>query len=257
MPGNRPLKPSAQARPDITLNTDLVRRIADRCNCDITRELLRDISPVGIPRDAAEWPLLLLDRLYLPGEPILIFYEYKSQGQYIHVAGEPGYYKLAPQPGTKATRVSELPPRGRDGAWFLAAPVTGKWQPNEYSSKLGRRHAACCIRYPYAVLESDSLEESLWLRVLAQLHEPIAAIYTSGGRSIHALVRVDCRTKAEFDRRRLDLLRLGKVGADCAALSAVRLTRLPGIRRGAHMQDLLYLNPSAKGASIAESLLFI
>jgi hypothetical protein len=99
--------------------------------------------------------------------------------------------------------------------------------------------------------------------LLVQVPLRIDAIYTSGGRSIHALVRVDCPTKSAWDdeKRALDpILRLlGMCGADPGALSAVRLTRLPGcMRRGKRdaegnyvefarpaEQKLLYVRPCA------------
>jgi hypothetical protein len=100
---------------------------------------------------------------------------------------------------------------------------------------------------------------------LVQLSFPIVAIYTSGGRSIHALVKVDCTTKASFDSLRDSLIQvLAPLGADAAAMTAVRLSRLPGLlRHGAkdkegilkpyrapRLQKLLWLNPDAKPESI-------
>src|SRR5205085_11535840 len=72
----------------------------------------------------------------------------------------------------------------------------------------------------------------------------IAAIHSSGGRSVHALVRIDARTKSEWDKER-DAMRetLVRLGADPGAMSAVRLTRLPGCYRNRSLQKLLYLNP--------------
>jgi hypothetical protein len=85
--------------------------------------------------------------------------------------------------------------------------------------------------------------------VLAQLQIPICAIYTSGGRSIHALVKLEVPTKAHWDAVR-DTLRemVCPLGGDAGAMSAVRLSRLPGCQRGvgaaAKPQRLLYLNPN-------------
>jgi hypothetical protein len=86
--------------------------------------------------------------------------------------------------------------------------------------------------------------ETLWLAALAQLPLKIAAIYTSGGKSIHALVRLDASTKAEWDAVR-DKIKpiLVPLGADPAAMTAVRLSRLPQTLRGKAPQRLLYLNP--------------
>ena len=85
----------------------------------------------------------------------------------------------------------------------------------------------------FMVLESDEAEEADWLAVLAQMPLRIAAVYSSAGRSIHALVRVDAASKEEWD----SMARLIKpvairLGADKGCITAVRLTRLPGCYRG-------------------------
>ena len=94
------------------------------------------------------------------------------------------------------------------------------------------------------VLESDIAEQDQWLACLVQLPLRIAAIYTSGGKSIHALVRLDAESKKEWDHQR-DAMKpiLVTLGADEAALTAVRLSRLPATMRGDRLQELLYLNP--------------
>jgi hypothetical protein len=106
------------------------------------------------------------------------------------------------------------------------------------------------------VVESDSAPKDLWLRALVQLPIPIAAIYDSGGDSIHALVHVNAESKAEWDR--IVRMELGPlivpIGADYGAMTGVRLTRLPNCRRGqtGRMQSLLYLCPTPDCTPITE-----
>ena len=117
------------------------------------------------------------------------------------------------------------------------------------------------------VLESDEAPAELWLRALVQMPLPFVAVYTSGGRSIHALARVDAGSKEAWDFLRDDLTPiLCPLGADPAAMTAVRLTRLPGtLRHGSrgkdgkvtrypspHLQRLLWLNPSATACPILD-----
>ena len=117
------------------------------------------------------------------------------------------------------------------------------------------------------VLESDEAPAELWLRALVQLPIPIVAAYTSGGRSIHALARIDAGCKEAWDSLRDDLLPiLAPLGADPAALTAVRLTRLPGtLRHGSRAKDgkvkpfpsprlqrLLWLDPRAPAVPILD-----
>lgn len=238
---------------------DMVRAqaLAAHCPHDITPAYLRSISPIAIPESRYSWAELLIDTLYRPGERILVFTRFASQGQFIRVAGR-GNYRLSPWPGTPAQPIANLPSEGAEGCWFLCSPVLGTWQPNPHNTKagrprLGRRHTACCTRFPYAVLESDTIPPALWLRILAQITDPIAAIYTSGGKSIHALISAgDITTTEQFNVLRDKLRRrLTPVGVDPAALTAVRLTRLPGALRHNKcgekgqpaLQELYYLNP--------------
>ena len=64
-------------------------------------------------------------------------------------------------------------------------------------------------------------------------------------------MRVDAAGKDEFDRwKRLIVPPLSKLGADAAAVTGVRLTRLPGCLRGERMQRLLYLDPEARAPGV-------
>lgn len=262
-PAKTPPKPTTPTprKTKPVFSPETAEQLAALCPQQITADHLRAISPITIPDDPATWPELLLDTLYHPNERILIFTNMQSQGQFLRVIRGKNY-RLNSRPGIKATPAAHLPDRGENGCWFLCSPVLGTWQPNpqkldpkNHQPLPGRRHAACCTRFPYAVLESDNLPPETWFKILAQLHDPIAAIYTSGGKSIHALIALpDCRTTADFNTRRQDLLRrLVPVGADPAALTPVRLTRLPGALRLSkknpqtnqpELQTLLYLNPN-------------
>lgn len=202
-----------------------------------------------------------IDALYREGERVLIFTDQRSQGDFIawkkpaELSGpaEVGTYRLAQQRGVKAV-ASRLPTGGPEGMWFLVQPVTGQWEvkqdvtmttgTREVAAKYTRRSQGNVQAWRYFVLESDELSAGEWLRVLAHVALPIAAIYTSGGRSIHALVKMEVASKAEWDAVKKTLVEMMcPMGADPAALTAVRLSRLPGCLRGNRMQELLYLNP--------------
>jgi hypothetical protein len=91
----------------------------------------------------------------------------------------------------------------------------------------------------------------LWFRFLAMAPLAIVAVYSSGGDSWHALVRVDCATKVDFDTllRKFAKRTLPLLGADPGAMTPVRLTRLPGCTRRGNLQRLIYLNPQATPAT--------
>jgi len=273
--------PTLRREPFELYQPTLAHQVAEYSQAIITEDWLRRHSPIPIPADPAAWPRLLLESIYQPGDKILVFTKFASQGQLLHTVGGPTLRLEAAPPAYGHTyperRPSAFPKGAENGVWFLAAPVTGDWQANEnnrdrHGARLGRRHAACATRFPYLVLESDEAPPAVWLRILVQLADPIVAVYTSGGKSYHALVRVDCKTKEEFDLKRTEYcVRLTALGADPAAVTAVRLTRLPGCLRfgtgsgpehrpylgtdgkpAPRMQQLLYLNPAADGRSILD-----
>lgn len=175
--------------------------------------------------------------LYPPeaGEKVLIFSDMKSQGQLLW----------------EANRDAAIP-AGPDGVWFLPQPVDGKFHPNpRLGGKMSRRSEESVTDWRYIVIESDNAAPIDWMRCLVQLPLKIVSICESGGRSIHALARLDATSKADWDAN-IQAIKpsLVTLGADAGALSAVRLTRLPQAARGARLQRLLFLNPSADGTPI-------
>jgi hypothetical protein len=132
------------------------------------------------------------------------------------------------------------------GIWYLCNPVDGEWHLNPRTNTMSCRSEESISSFRYAVLESDAALADLWLALLVQLPSRVTAIYTSGGRSVHCLVRLDAPDKAAWDGQIQPIKRPAKVlGADPACLSAVRLTRLPQCWRPEKngFQRLLYLNP--------------
>jgi len=208
-----------------------------------------------------------LQALYGPDERVLLFNECSYQGSQIS-QGE------AVWPEDKPLRT------GKYGVWMLPQPVDGEYHPNprsedkEGNAKMSRRSEESCLHFPFLVLESDEAPAREWLGALVQLPCRIAAIYTSGGRSVHALVKVKARTKREWDAIKKSLMPsfrfLISQGLDKGVLSAVRLTRLPGaFREGKaveldngrfvyekfprpRLQKLLYLNPNPEARPICE-----
>jgi len=158
------------------------------------------------------------------------------------------------------------------GVWFLCNPVTGESVADgnlneDDTPHLTRRSWRTITAWRYLVLESDEAAPAHWLSALAQLPLPISAIYTSGGKSIHALVRLDARSKQDWDAQAAQIKPIViPLGADPGAISGVRLTRLPCCERlgtddrdGAfvpysepRMQKLLYLNPTPDSTPICE-----
>lgn len=252
------VEPKYEPRWKLNFDLDALRRVQPTTAW--TAERLMRVSPVPV---AGVGPAEFLTQVFGPQAMVLVFTVFGSQGQYMLWRGR--VYRLASRPGVKAVPAPEgLPKGGKDGVWYLSQPVDGKWHANARETdaggraKMSRRSEESVRAWQHMVLEADPVEEikrdaramaefeNLWLGFLARLPLPIKAIYTSGGKSVHALVHLPAETKERFDNlKKVAGPLFSKLGADPRALKAVQLTRLPGCLRGNREQKLLYLNPGA------------
>jgi hypothetical protein len=228
---------------------DLARKVPP-----ITPEFLESISPKSARNRN---PASFLHELYKPGENVLIFTEYRSQGQRVWTHKHPPF---------NARELDWCRTGERCGVWFLSNPVTGEYSPND-NGQPSRRSWQNVTNWRYLVLESDEADPTHWLGALVQMPLPIAALTMSGGKSIHALIRIDAESKQQWESI------VGKwkpalvtLGADAKAMSAVRLTRLANCERlgtdgrdgnyqafdKPRLQQLLYLNPCPDHTPLAE-----
>lgn len=224
---------------------DYARKFAERLPADVNWDWLRRRSPLKVP-----WllsPAEFLFYVYELGDRILVFTDQRSQGQELWEK-----HSLTLLDRQELRRFV----KGHDnGVWFLSNPVSGQFNFNERQQTISRRSEESVTSFRFAILESDCQSFEQWLRILVQLPLPIVSITGSGGKSLHALVRVDASSKAEWD----ELIgaikpRLVNLGADAGALTAVRLTRLPNCYRGDRLQELIYLNPRPTGDPISEGV---
>lgn len=231
----QPPKPSYQP--------DKLEQLAARLPEDVDAEYLKARSKFTCWNRS---PGGALAKLYQPGEKILIFTNWESQGQ-----------ELWTHPGLTGNFAAlDQYKRGFQNVWFLANPCDGEFHWNPREEKDSRRSEESITSWRYAVVESDKADPDQWLRALVQLPLFISAIYESGKRSIHTLVRIDAGSKAEWDAEvRGELLPILTIlGADPGALKAIQLTRLPNCRREAtgNLQRLLYLDPEPDGEPIRQ-----
>jgi len=264
-PAPEPKRQTAPARPHLDLDriNDFIR------GCPVISEKwLAQRSPVDL--DTITTPEAFLAHLYREDEKVLIFTDQRSQGDFLawkkpaelDRPAKVSTYRLSKTKGVSAV-ASLLPEGAPEGVWFLVQPVSGAWEikvdvttatattVRETHAKYTRRSQQNVTAWRYFVLESDELSATDWLRVLVHSALPIAAIYTSGKRSIHALVKIEVASKSTWDAAKKTLISLVcPLGADPAALTAVRLSRLPGCLRGTELQRLLYLDPSASRSVI-------
>ena len=117
------------------------------------------------------------------------------------------------------------------GAWVRFNPLNGQGVRNSDVAD-----------FRYALVESDSLPKDRQLALVRALELPCAAIVDSGGKSVHAIVRVDARDYAEY-RQRVDQLyevcRKNGLEPDPQNKNPSRLSRMPGAVRGGSQQRLL------------------
>lgn len=255
------------------------------------RHWLRSRSPIE-PREID--PIAYLNAIYRPGEKILIFERmWGTQGDYGHVAGNRAPFKLGTVPGAKHEKVARLPNETPEGLCFLMQPVDAEWHPVERNGRveMSRRTRQSVTRWPYILLESDKVPFELWLNCLVRMKIRIVSITHSGGRSLHALCRLDKDSEEELQAEIQDegaRETLAILGTDTQALQSMVYPRLPNtFRKGKRMskrdqvtnevvrkngkavmefvpfsdgprkQSLLYFNPGAEiGRCIAEGLIF-
>jgi len=189
-------------------------------------------SPVAVADITASE---FLRRLY-PKQANIIFTDQQSQGKLVWNETVPDL--LVDNAITKNT----------EGAWIMVNPVNGKFLAIPRLGKKSQRAEENLVAYEYLLIESDSVEMELWLRVLSKLDLPIVTVTTSGSKSAHALVRVGQKDREGYLARAAEIADLVvPLGADPAAMSAVRLTRVPGcIRKDTgKAQTLIYFNPEA------------
>lgn len=120
------------------------------------------------------------------------------------------------------------------GAWICFNPVDGT----------GRKDANV-TSYRYALVECDNMEPGKQLAAIHQMELPCAALVYSGGKSVHAIVRVNAPDYAEY-RKRVDHLyaicQKNGLTLDQQNRNPSRLSRMPGILRAGQKQALLETN---------------
>lgn len=120
------------------------------------------------------------------------------------------------------------------GAWIRFNPLDGKDVKNENVTE-----------YRYALVESDSTDVARQNAIIRELELPVACLVFSGGKSIHAIVRVDAANYDEY-RRRVDYLydicHKNGLEIDKQNRNPSRLSRMPGVIRGNQKQFIIDTN---------------
>ena len=120
------------------------------------------------------------------------------------------------------------------GAWIRFNPLDGKGVKNENVTE-----------YRYTLVESDCMELEKQHAMIRELELPVACLVYSGGKSIHAIVKIEAGSYDEY-RRRVDylygVLKKNGMQVDIQNKNPSRLSRMPGVVRGQHKQFLMGTN---------------
>ena len=120
------------------------------------------------------------------------------------------------------------------GAWIRINPLDGKGASKKNVT-----------RYSYCLIESDDLPIKEQEEIFKRLNLPIATMVYSGGKSIHAIVKIDAANIQEYEERVqfcYDFLKNNGISIDVQNKDPNRLSRMPGVTRNGVVQTLLGVN---------------
>lgn len=116
--------------------------------------------------------------------------------------------------------------------------------------KVGGSRDADVTAFRHCLLEFDEISHEEQWNLITQSKVPVTAVISSGGRSIHAWVRVDAKDRAEYDERvKLLYTHFAEYKPDEKNKNPSRFSRLPNCIRFDKRQELLALNIGAESFS--------
>lgn len=124
------------------------------------------------------------------------------------------------------------------GAWIRFNPLDGNGVMNKNVTE-----------YRYALLESDSISLEKQEAIIRQMELPVAAMVFSGGKSVHAIARIDAQDMGEYQKRVSYLYKACEKNGfpvDRQNKNPSRLSRMPGVTRNGRKQFLMATNIGKK-----------
>lgn len=202
-------------------------------------------SPVPIPEDPALHAALLIRTLYAENEFVCGHWKYGTGADgRIYPCG-PGVIR------SRQVWLDRIEAKGmpfdQAGCWWRMNPLAATG-----SGTNGAPTDADVTAFRFALVEHDKFTIDEQLALLARFYQlslPIAAIILSGGKSVHAWVKLDAKDAEDYAAKIEQLLTVtGVLGYDTNK-NPSRLGRAAGVKRtlgatGDGWQRLLYLNPS-------------
>lgn len=119
------------------------------------------------------------------------------------------------------------------GAWVRFNPLDGQGVSD-----------ANVTAFRYCLIEADKIPLEAQYQKIDELRLPVAIMVYSGGKSIHAIVKVDAVNKVEYARRVAEIYSYftdadGKSLIDTQNKNPSRLSRFPGFLRGGRKQFII------------------
>lgn len=158
-----------------------------------------------------------------------------AKGVFTRTAGEL-ITSLRKHPNDMGATIGDWKPEV--GAWIRFNPVDGEGVKNDNIT-----------RFKFALVESDTMPVSDQDAMYRKLELPIACLVHSGGKSLHAIVRVDAEDYSEYRKRvefLYDFLEKNGLRVDKQNRNPSRLSRLPGVTRNGNRQYLVATNIGRK-----------
>ena len=158
-----------------------------------------------------------------------------AKGVFTRTAGEL-ISSLRKHPNDMGATIGDWKPEV--GAWIRFNPVDGEGVKNDNIT-----------RFKFALVESDTMPVSDQDAMYRKLELPIACLVHSGGKSLHAIVRVDAEDYTEYRKRvefLYDFLEKNGLRVDKQNRNPSRLSRLPGVTRNGNRQYLVATNIGRK-----------
>ncbi len=154
-----------------------------------------------------------------------------NKGSYSRTAGEL-IEELSKCKGDIGSVLGDYNPKA--GAWIRFNPLDGKDVKDTNVTD-----------FKYALVESDELEIDRQNAIIRELELPVACLVHSGGKSLHAIVKVEAADYNEY-RKRVDYLysvcQKNGLKIDTQNKNPSRLSRLPGIERNGKKQFIVDRN---------------
>lgn len=202
---------------------------------------LWESSPVRIDWEPAEDTVQFLERMYHPEEEVFIGDRYDNGVVGTNIRGAKDWIEYFRHGGQTFPHI-------------IINPLSGELAPKKSGDGETYRGDFCIKTFKYCPVEFDDLTREDQIRFWtspAARKLPVACIVDTGGKSIHAWLRVpnihsmDTWVK-EIESKLYDQF-LIPLGVDAACSNPARLSRLPGHLRGGKYQRILWMNTPEEG----------